>query len=169
MFLLLGRLSYWSPRCTGAPTWSTLWASYCSAWASLPAFSSREPGPPYLPNHLNQRGGGSAPFHSVHGEPCYVLPVVLYRAYFSWKASCLIFSMFPSFKKWTRHGADIYFYMCRHVYASDFWGNIELLPRITINALLILKVRDIIFFSRAKHIMGHFLEFLKGTRNLFDP
>ncbi len=34
---------------------------------------------------------------------------------------------------------------------------------LTINAPLILKVRDIIFFSRVKHIMGHFPGFFEGA------
>ncbi len=40
------------------------------------------------------------------------------------------------------------------------------IPRnvITINVPLILKVRDIIFFSRAKHIMGHFTGFFEGAK-----
>ncbi len=36
----------------------------------------------------------------------------------------------------------------------------------TINVPLILKVQDIIFFSRAKHIMGHFLGFFEAQGNL---
>jgi hypothetical protein len=35
------------------------------------------------------------------------------------------------------------------------------LGRLTINVPLILKVWDIIFFSRAKHIMGHFAGFFE--------
>jgi hypothetical protein len=34
---------------------------------------------------------------------------------------------------------------------------------LTINAPLILKVREIICFSRAKHIMGHFEGFFEGA------
>jgi hypothetical protein len=37
--------------------------------------------------------------------------------------------------------------------------------KITINAPLILKVRDIIFFFAGKHIMGHFAGFFEGTEN----
>jgi hypothetical protein len=38
---------------------------------------------------------------------------------------------------------------------------------LTINVPLILKVRDIISFSWAKHIMGHFAGFFEGAETLF--
>ncbi len=38
---------------------------------------------------------------------------------------------------------------------------------LTINVPLILKVRDIIFFSRAKHIMGHFA--FEGAETFLTP
>jgi hypothetical protein len=40
---------------------------------------------------------------------------------------------------------------------------------LTINVPLILKVRDIIFFSRAKHIMGHFAGFFQGDETFLTP
>jgi hypothetical protein len=40
---------------------------------------------------------------------------------------------------------------------------------LTINALLILKVRDIIFFSRAKDTMGHFVGFFEGAETFLTP
>ncbi len=40
---------------------------------------------------------------------------------------------------------------------------------LTINALLILKVWDIICFSRAKHITGHFAGFLEGDKTFLTP
>ncbi len=45
------------------------------------------------------------------------------------------------------------------------------IPRgcLTIYVPLILKVREIIVFSRAKHIMGHFEGFFERTETLFDP
>ncbi len=40
---------------------------------------------------------------------------------------------------------------------------------ITINIPLILKVRDIIFFSRAKDIMEHFAGFFEGAETFLTP
>ena len=40
---------------------------------------------------------------------------------------------------------------------------------ITINAPLILKMQDIIFFSRAKYIMGHFEGFFEGAETFLTP
>jgi hypothetical protein len=40
---------------------------------------------------------------------------------------------------------------------------------ITINVPLILKVRDIIFLSGAKHIMGHFAGFFEGAETFLTP
>jgi hypothetical protein len=38
-------------------------------------------------------------------------------------------------------------------------------PSLTINVPLILKVREINFFSRAKHMMGHVKEFFESERD----
>ncbi len=40
---------------------------------------------------------------------------------------------------------------------------------LTINVPLTLKVQDIIFFLRAKHIMGHFSGFFKGAETFLTP
>ncbi len=40
---------------------------------------------------------------------------------------------------------------------------------ITITVPLILEVRDIIFFSQAKHVMGHFAGFFKGAETFLTP
>ncbi len=40
---------------------------------------------------------------------------------------------------------------------------------LTINVPLILKVRDIIFFSRAKHIMVRFAGFFEGAETFLTP
>ncbi len=40
---------------------------------------------------------------------------------------------------------------------------------ITINAPLILKMRDIIFFLRANYIMGHFKEYFEGAKTFLTP
>ena len=40
---------------------------------------------------------------------------------------------------------------------------------ITINAPLILKMRDIIFFLRANYIMGHFKGYFEGAKTFLTP
>jgi hypothetical protein len=40
---------------------------------------------------------------------------------------------------------------------------------ITINAPLILKMRDIIFFLQGNYIMGHFKGYLEGTKTFLTP
>jgi hypothetical protein len=47
--------------------------------------------------------------------------------------------------------------------------NIIINKILTINVPLILKVWDIIFFSRAKHIMGHFAGFFEGAETFLTP
>jgi hypothetical protein len=41
--------------------------------------------------------------------------------------------------------------------------------QLTINAPLILKDRDVIFFLRAKHIMGQFAGFFEGAETFLTP
>ena len=49
----------------------------------------------------------------------------------------------------------------------------ESIPRnrapLTINAPLILKMRDIIFFLRANYIMGHFKGYFEGAKTFLTP
>ena len=40
---------------------------------------------------------------------------------------------------------------------------------LTINAPLILKMRDIIFFLRANYIMGHFKGYFEGAKTFLTP
>jgi hypothetical protein len=40
---------------------------------------------------------------------------------------------------------------------------------VTINVLLILQVRDIIYFPRAKHIKGHFAGFFEEAETFSTP
>jgi hypothetical protein len=42
-------------------------------------------------------------------------------------------------------------------------------PLITINAPLILKMRDIIFFLRENYIMGHFKGYFEGAKTFLTP
>jgi hypothetical protein len=50
-----------------------------------------------------------------------------------------------------------------------FGASITNVDSITITVPLILKVRDIIFFSWAKHIMGHFAGFFKRAKTFLTP
>ncbi len=68
----------------------------------------------------------------------------------------------------------------QHFDKIEVWGVIYL-PRmnsfkikffgylLTINALLILKMRDIIFFLRANYIMGHFKGYFEGAKTFLSP
>ncbi len=44
-----------------------------------------------------------------------------------------------------------------------------LISILTINAPLILKMRDIIFFLRANYIMGHFKGYFEGDKTFLTP
>ena len=48
-------------------------------------------------------------------------------------------------------------------------SHIKYTPGLTINAPLILKMRDIIFFLRANYIMGHFKGYFEGAKTFLIP